>query len=222
MARAAEMFDRCQDYEQSAALYEKAGDMGQAARMFGEAGDYYRAAVAAKKAGMVDQAIVHLQKVRPDSSEYPASLVELAEHLMERGLPGVAVQKLRKALGDQPLYSGNMDVYYALAEASQEMGDIDEACEILRSIVAGGLRLSGRGWKTSRVGKESVTRSKGGPRVLGYGSANRDRWRGSLRIRRETGCGRNGYRLSCARSPPRSGGGLQDVDGTVHGGRGDP
>ncbi|MEE9180744.1 MAG: protein kinase [Vicinamibacteria bacterium] len=136
LVRAAEMFGRCQDYEQSAALYEKAGDMGQAARMFGEAGHYYRAAVAAKKAGMVDQAIAHLQKVRPDSSEYSASLVELAEHLLERGLPGVAVQKLRKALGNQPLHSANMDAYYAMAEASQEMGDIDEACEIFRSIVA--------------------------------------------------------------------------------------
>ena len=85
---------------------------------------------------MVDQAIAHLQKVRPESSDYSASLVELAEHLVERGLPGVAVQKLRKALGNQPLHSANMDAYYAMAEASQEMGNIDEACEIFRSLVA--------------------------------------------------------------------------------------
>jgi tetratricopeptide (TPR) repeat protein len=136
VARAAEMFGRCQDYEESAALYEESGDMGQAAHMFSEAGRFYRAALAAKKAGMIDQAIAHLQKVKPDSADYTASLVELAEHFMERGLPGVALQKLRKALGDQPLTSKNMDAYYAMAEACQEMGDIEEASEILRSIVA--------------------------------------------------------------------------------------
>jgi len=134
-SRAAEMFGRCQDYEQAAALYEETGDMEQAARMFGEAGRFYRAALAAKKAGMVDQAIAHLQRVAAGSPEYQASLVELAGHFTDRGLPGVALEKLRKAIGDQTLSSHNIDVYYAMAEAAQEMGDIDRACEILRNIV---------------------------------------------------------------------------------------
>ncbi len=136
LARAAEMFGRCQDYEQSAALYEETGEMGQAARMFSEAGLFYRAALAAKKAGMVEQAIAHLQKVTPDSAEYQASLVELAEHFVEQGLPGVALEKLRKALLGQSLSSANIDVFYAMAEASQEMGDYGQACEILRELVA--------------------------------------------------------------------------------------
>jgi tetratricopeptide (TPR) repeat protein len=136
LARAAEMFGRCQDYEQSAALYEETGELGQAARMFGEAGLFYRAALAAKKAGMVEQAIAHLQKVTPESAEYQASLVQLAEHFVEQGLPGVALEKLRKALSGQPLSSANIDVYYAMAEASQEMGDYGQACEVLREIVA--------------------------------------------------------------------------------------
>jgi tetratricopeptide (TPR) repeat protein/predicted Ser/Thr protein kinase len=133
--RAAEMFGRCQDYEQSAALYEETGDSGQAARMFSEAGLFYRAALAAKKAGLPDLAIAHLQKIAIESPDYQASLVELASHFKDRGLPGVAVEKLRKAIGEEPLSASNIDLYYAMAEACQEMGDRDRACEILREIV---------------------------------------------------------------------------------------
>ncbi len=134
LTRAAEMFGRCQDYQQSAALYEETGDSGQAARMYGEAGLFYRAALAAKQDGLTDLAIAHLQKVAVDSPNYQASLVELAAHFKDRGLPGVAVEKLRKAIGEDPLSADNIDLYYAMAEACQEMGDIERACEILVSI----------------------------------------------------------------------------------------
>lgn len=135
LTRAAEMFGRCQDYQQSAALYEETGDSGQAAHMYGEAGLFYRAALAAKQDGLTDLAIAHLQKVAVDSPNYQASLVELAAHFKDRGLPGVAVEKLRKAIGEEPLSADNIDLYYAMAEACQEMGDIERACEILRDIV---------------------------------------------------------------------------------------
>lgn len=135
LTRAAEMFGRCQDYERSADLYEQTGDPGQAARMFSEAGLFYKAALAARKAGLVDFAIAHLQKVGPDSADYQASLVELASHFRDRGLPGVAVEKLRKAIGDLPISAANLDLHYAMAEACEEMGAVERACEILRDIV---------------------------------------------------------------------------------------
>src|SRR3990172_6801617 len=132
---AARCYEHCGAHRQAAEAYQRIGERSRAAGMFGEAGRFYGAALAAKKAGMVDQAIAHLQRVAPDSREYQVSLVELAGHFTDRGLPGVALEKLRKAIGDQPLSSHNIDVYYAMAEAAQEMGDIDRACEILRNIV---------------------------------------------------------------------------------------
>jgi tRNA A-37 threonylcarbamoyl transferase component Bud32 len=136
LGRAAEMFDRCQEYEKSGTLYEATQDLAQATRMYNEAGLFYRAAVVAKKAGLAEQAINYLQQVQPDSLDYTAALVRLARHFMEQGLPGVAVEKLRKALANKPLAADNLEVYYTLAEAAEEMGDYKKASSILNKIVA--------------------------------------------------------------------------------------
>ena len=96
-----------------------------------------------------------------DSPNYQASLVELAAHFKDRGLPGVAVEKLRKAIGEEPLSADNIDLYYAMAEACQEMGDIERACEILRDIVGENYNYRGRGRQAPEVGEEGVGRPRG-------------------------------------------------------------
>ncbi len=134
--RAAEMYGRSQDYQRAAALYEKAEDWGQAARMFAESGDYYRAAKNARKASLTELAIDCLQKIEPTNPHYQESLVELGQSFMERDLPGVAVEKLKRALHDQPLTAKNLDMYYTLAVASEQMGGYEEAAKIFKQIVA--------------------------------------------------------------------------------------
>ena len=52
---------------------------------------------------------------------------------MERDLPGVAVEKLKKALHDQPLAAKNLDIYYTLAVASEQMGSYEKAAEKLKA-----------------------------------------------------------------------------------------
>jgi tetratricopeptide (TPR) repeat protein len=134
--RAAEMFERCQDYEKSGTLYEATGNLAQAARMYDEAGLFYRAATVSKKAGLSEQSIAYLQKVGLDSPDYMAALIQLAQHFMERDLPGVAVEKLRKGLANKPVSRDTLNVYYTLADATEQMGDFEKACEILNKIIA--------------------------------------------------------------------------------------
>lgn len=134
--RAAEMYGRSQDYQKAADLYEKAEDWEQATRMFAESGAYYRAAKLARKEGLTELAIDYLQKVEPNDANYPNALKELGESFMERDLPGVAVEKLKKALANQPISSANLDAYHTLAVASEQMGDYASAVDILKKIVA--------------------------------------------------------------------------------------
>ena len=134
--RAAEMYARSQEYAKAAALYERAEDWEQAIRMNAESGSYYRAAKLARKKGMTELAIEYLQKVAPSDASYQEALVELGESFIERDLPGVAVEKLKKALGDEPLTTKNLDVYHTLAVASEEMGDVAQAMDILKKIIA--------------------------------------------------------------------------------------
>ncbi len=136
LGRAAEMFGRCQDYETAATLYEDNGDLSQAVGMYREAGLIYKAAMVAKKADLNEEAIACLQKIKPDSEDYRRAQVELANHFMERSMPGVAVEKLRKAIGKQSVSLGNLAVYYSLADAVEQLGDYKKAVDILKKIVA--------------------------------------------------------------------------------------
>ena len=134
--RAAEMYGRSQEYQKAADLYEKAEDWEQATRMFAESGAYFRAAKLARKEGLTELAIDYLQKVEPSDANYQDALVELGENFMERDLPGVAVEKLKKALAGQTISDKNLDVYHTLAVASEQMGDYAAAVDILKQIVA--------------------------------------------------------------------------------------
>ncbi len=134
--RAAEMYGRCQEYEKAARLYEKIEDFQQAVRMYAEAGRFYQAAKLARKVGFSDQAIDYLQKVTDSSPDYQAALVDLADSFIEQDMPGVAVEKLKRALGDKSVSSETLDIFYTLAEAHDKMGDPQSAATILKKIVA--------------------------------------------------------------------------------------
>ncbi|HXV63826.1 MAG TPA: protein kinase [Vicinamibacteria bacterium] len=134
--RGAEMFARCQEYQKAAALYEMIDDLEQATRMYAEAGAFYRAAHVARDAGLSDLAIDYLQKVSPADPHYREALVELAECFIERDLPGVAVEKLKKALAKMALSADNVSVFYTLAVASEQMGDLASAADILKKVIA--------------------------------------------------------------------------------------
>jgi tetratricopeptide (TPR) repeat protein len=161
--RAAEMFERCQDYEKAGSLYEASGDMSQSARMFNEAGLYYRAAVAARKAGLGEQAITYLQKVKTNSADYLPALVQLAEHFMERDLPGVAVEKLQKALAGKPVSANTLGIYYTLAEATEQMGDHERARDILKKIVAEDYNFRDSVGKLQEIEKKLEKQASGKP-----------------------------------------------------------
>ena len=134
--RAAEMYSRCQDYEKAARFYEEAENFQQAVRMYAEVGRFYQAAKLARKVGLSEEAIDYLQRVTDSSPDYKAALVELADSFIEQDMPGVAVEKLKRALGDKGVTSETLEIYYVLAEAQDKMGDAKSAAEILKKIVA--------------------------------------------------------------------------------------
>lgn len=135
-ARAAEMYGRSQDYEVAGSLYEQAGELARAAEMYAEAGLFYRAGIAARKAGQEEQAITYLQRVKPGASEYRAAAIALAQHFIDRGLSGVALERLRKVAAGEPLGAENLDIYYMIAEACEKAADYAGARDVLQKIVA--------------------------------------------------------------------------------------
>jgi tetratricopeptide (TPR) repeat protein len=169
LARAAEMFGRSHDYELAGTLYEEAGDLAHAGEMYAEAGLHYRAGVAEKKAGLQEQAVIHLQQVKPGAPEFKAAALELAQHFLDRGLAGVALEKLRKVLSGLPFTAENLDLFFAMAEAQEQAGNYSAAKVILQKIVAehyGYRDAVARLEKVERLAESAQKRADVGPAVF--------------------------------------------------------
>ncbi len=212
--RAAEMYGRSQDYQRAAALYEKADDWGHAARMFAESHEYYRASKNARKAGLTELAIDCLQKIEPTNPRYQESLVEPGQSLMERDLPGVAVEKLKKALHDQPLTAKNLDIYYTLAVAFEQMGGYEDATKIFKQVVAENYSYRDAVGRLQELDKRPAKKAT----EPSLHQAAREELGGKrYEFIEKIGAGRDGRRLSRQRHAAQSHRGLQDAHGAVHG-----
>jgi tetratricopeptide (TPR) repeat protein len=133
--KAAASYERAGDFETAAALYEQAGQMAQAIPLYEKAGLTFKSGEAAAQAGERDRAIALLQKVAPTDENYRPAVEILSRLFLESGRPALAVERLQKAIGGQPVSSANLDLYYWLA-AAHEKSSPPEALGIYKKIQA--------------------------------------------------------------------------------------
>jgi serine/threonine-protein kinase len=134
--RAAASYEKAGEFETSAKLYEEAGDRLKAIELFDKAGLTFKSGESAALAGQRDKAIQLLQKVGADD-EYHAQATELLARLfIEAGKPGLAVERLQRALGSGAVTSANLSLHYWRAVALERAGRADEAMELFRKVLA--------------------------------------------------------------------------------------
>jgi serine/threonine-protein kinase len=133
--KAAASYEKAGDYETAATLYEQAGQMTLAIPLYEKAGLTYKSGEAAALAGDRDRAIALLQKVPSTDENYRAAVETLARLFIESGRPALAVERLQKAIGGQPVSSANLDLHYWLA-AAQEGSNPAEALAVYKKIQA--------------------------------------------------------------------------------------
>lgn len=133
--RAAEMYARCSDYDRAAELYEQADLREHAMRMYGEAGMYLKAAQIARSLDQIDVTIDYLQKVKSKNRDYPQALALLTRSFVDRKLPGVAIEKLKKAMDRQKISPENIELFYVWSQAYEAHGDLKNAIAILKMVV---------------------------------------------------------------------------------------
>jgi eukaryotic-like serine/threonine-protein kinase len=161
-ARAAEAYEKANDPLQAAEMFRAAGDPARAATNFeqarrweeaalchGEAGDPRRQADALARAerllaagesyhrlGLADEAIKALQRIPAADPDYPQAAALLGELFQARGQLGLAIKKLRQAIGERELDRSNLRLYYMLATVCGENGGVQEATELYEKILA--------------------------------------------------------------------------------------
>jgi tetratricopeptide (TPR) repeat protein len=164
--RAARSYERAGEHETAAKLYEELGDTRQAMELFARSGLTFKSGEAAARAGERERAISLLQRVGPDDEHYRAATALLAGLFIDSGLPALAVERLARALGQEPVSPANIDLYYWLAAAHEAAGHAAEALGLYKKIQAEDLRYRDVAARVTRL-QAAATPSAAPPRPEG-------------------------------------------------------
>ncbi len=132
--KAADGYARAEDFETAAKLYEEAGNDAKAIEYYSRAGLTFKSGEAAAKAGEREKAIALLQRVGSADENYRAATELLARLFIETRMPSLAIERLQKAIGTEPVSAANLDLHYWLAVANEASGNVSEALGLYKKI----------------------------------------------------------------------------------------
>ena len=138
--KAANAYERAGDFDTAAQMYEKAGLQPRAIALYEKAGLTFRSGEAAAHAGDRDRAIALLQRVPPEDENYRDAAALLGQLFVETGRSGLAIERLQKAIGGEPITQFNLELYYWLA-AAYEAANPREAVALFGRIQAESLHF---------------------------------------------------------------------------------
>ena len=138
--RAAQAYERAGELETAARLYEQAGDQPRAIALYERAGLTFKSGEAAVQAGDRENAIALLQRVVPSDEHYREAAALLGQLFVESGRPGLAVERLQKAIGGDAVSNANLDLHYWLAAAHEKDNPL-EAIAVYKRIQAESLHF---------------------------------------------------------------------------------
>ena len=133
--KAATLFERGGDFEQAAQLYEEAGNQAKASTLYQQSRRYYEAGKLAQGLGDSDRAIQLLQQVDGSHEHYDAATLILSQLFIEKNMPALAVDKLKRLIGERQISAANIDHFYNLGLAYEKLGNDGEAVSTLRKIM---------------------------------------------------------------------------------------
>ncbi len=149
--KAALSYERAGDLETAARLYEEAGLGGRAIPLYEKAGFTFKSGESAARSGDRAKAIALLQRVAANDENYGAATELLARMFIEEGRPGLAVERVQKVLGSQPVSPTTLDLYYWLAVGLETAGKNTEALAIFRKVQSENLHYQDVGKRVARL-----------------------------------------------------------------------
>jgi eukaryotic-like serine/threonine-protein kinase len=165
--KAAASYERAGDLETAARLYEEAGLGGRAIPLYERAGFTFKSGESAARSGDRAKAIALLQRVAANDENYGPATELLARMFIEEGRPGLAVERVQKVLGSQPVTPATLDLYYWLAVGLETAGKNSEALAIFRKVQSENLHYQDVGKRVARLEEGATVPPLPPPPLLG-------------------------------------------------------
>jgi len=135
-ARAAAQFEQIGRWEEAAECWSDAKEPRRRANALARAGKLLLAGEVHHAEGLDDEAIKILQQVPATSRDFADASAILGAIFQARGQLGLAVMKLRAAIGDGPVERPALRLHYTLATVHEANGELREAIEVYERILA--------------------------------------------------------------------------------------
>lgn len=165
--KAAASYERAGDLETAARLYEEAGLGGRAIPLYEKAGFTFKSGESAARSGDRAKAIALLQRVAATDENYGPATELLARMFIEEGRPGLAVERVQKVLGGQPVSPATLDLYYWLAVGLETAGKNSEALALFRKVQSENLHYQDVGKRVARLEEGATVPPMPPPPLLG-------------------------------------------------------
>jgi tetratricopeptide (TPR) repeat protein len=149
--KAAASYERGGEFDTAAKMYEESGHDRKATELYGKAGLTFKSGEAAAKAGEREKAIALLQRVGPSDENYRNAVELLARLFIESRMPALALERVQKAIGGQPVSAANIDLYYWLGLAHEASGHGAEALDIYKKIQSEDLQFRDVNQRVARM-----------------------------------------------------------------------
>ena len=133
--KAAALFERGGDFDQAAQLYEESGNQAKASSLYEQSRRFYEAGRLAHGLGDFERAIQLLQQVDGGDEHYDAATLILSQLFIDKNMPALAVDKLKRLIGEHQISSANIDHFYSLGLAYEKLGNEAEAVATFRKIM---------------------------------------------------------------------------------------
>jgi tetratricopeptide (TPR) repeat protein len=169
--KAGASYERAGEFENAARLYEEAGLGSRAIPLYEKAGFTFKSGESAARAGDRDKAIALLQRVAANDENYGAATELLARLFIEEGKARLAIERVQKVLGTQPVSPGTLDLYYWLALGLETAGKNAEALAIFRRIQSENLHYQDVARRVVRLEEGGSVPPLPPPPLLGLASA---------------------------------------------------
>jgi tetratricopeptide (TPR) repeat protein len=133
--QAAEMYERGQDFAQAAKLYEEVKNLAKASELYEQSGQFFEAGKLAQQRGDDDRAIQLLQQIDGNHENYEAATLILSRLFLAKNMPGLAVDKIKRLIGNQQIGSNTLEHFYCLGLAYEQLDKPTEAIDTFRKVM---------------------------------------------------------------------------------------
>ena len=136
---AGEAFEKGGRYALAADAYRRGDDKSgkaKAAALYEKGEQYFEAGEIFMELGRTEEALRAFQKVEAGSARYSTAAVIIGRLFLEKGMIKLAVEKLLKAIGSEPVSRSNLEAHYYLGLCYEASGEREKARAVYENILA--------------------------------------------------------------------------------------